>query len=119
MPRSSGVPGAGVPRNTGSRHPVEPPRKRKRSPSDERRDDARSARHTEAQIESKVHERHEAWSERDPLARRHMPAAERHIASDELPAKDWTRPDRTERLGDQIADLYVDLKVVRVREERP
>lgn len=62
MPRSSGVPGAGVPRNTGSRHPVEPPtRKRKRSPSDERRDAARAARHTVEQIQVKAHTRHEAW----------------------------------------------------------
>lgn len=59
--RRSPVPGAGAP-VIRSRIP-EPtqPIKRKRSPSDQRRDAARAARHTLEQIHAKAHERHEAW----------------------------------------------------------
>lgn len=60
--RRSAVPGAGAPGNSGSRipEPTQKP-KRKRSPSDERRDAARAARHTVEQIQVKAHTRHEAW----------------------------------------------------------
>lgn len=45
----------------GSRNPEPSAKPRKRSPSDQRRDAARAARHTVEQIQVKAHKRHTAW----------------------------------------------------------
>lgn len=81
----------------GSGIPVEPsPRRRKRSPSDARRDQARAAEHR-LDVEKAVAARRDIRTERDPLARRHLlVVTERHIAADELLAKDRTRKARVE-----------------------
>jgi hypothetical protein len=63
--RLSAPPGA-FGADQGSRNPVEPSpasRKRKRSPSDTRRDQRRAARNTVNAIDETAHERHEAYLE--------------------------------------------------------
>lgn len=95
--RREAPPGAFGSRAQGSGVPVEPsPRKRKRSPSDARRDQAKAAKHERRSLERAVADRHDIRNERDPLARRHLPASEQHIDPEVLPAKDWTRPLRVE-----------------------
>lgn len=86
--RRSAPPGA-FSAEHGSRQvePFTPSRKRKVSPSDTRRKQARQAR----SLEQAVSDRRDIRSERDPLARRHLPQAERHIDPVELPARDLTR----------------------------
>lgn len=96
MPRSSGSAD-----NAGSRQ-VEPRKRRRTSPSDQRRKDERKRR----SLETAVRERHEIRNERNPLARRHMSAFERHIAPDELPAKDWTRKTRVEAVTTDVERAY-------------
>lgn len=90
----------------GSRNPEPSTKPRKRSPSDQRRDAARAEKHQRRGLETAVRERHEIRNERNPLARRHMPAAERHIAPDELPAKDWTRKTRVDDLTVDVEHAY-------------
>lgn len=48
--------------STGSRTPVAAKRRRRRSPSDERRSLRRQIEHVEQQIEDVAHQRHDTWS---------------------------------------------------------
>lgn len=57
-------------------------------------------------LEAAVAERRDIRNERDPLARRHLPAGERHIAPDELPARDWSRPFRVETATEDVDRAY-------------
>lgn len=57
-------------------------------------------------LENAVRDRHDIRNERNPLARRHLPAEERHIAPDELAAKDWTRPLRVETVTLDVDAAY-------------
>jgi hypothetical protein len=57
-------------------------------------------------LESAVRERHEIRNERNPLARRHMPLAEQHIAPDELPGKDRTRAHRVAAVTLDVDTAY-------------
>lgn len=72
------------------------PRKRKSTPSDERRKEARQRRG----LEQAVQDRHDLRNERNPLARRHL--ADAHIDPELLPAKDFTR-------GTRVAAVTVDV----------
>lgn len=74
------------------------PRKRKSSPSDERRKEARQRRG----LEQAVQDRHDLRNERNPLARRHLPKDQVHIDPELLPAKDFTR-------GTRVAAVTVDV----------
>lgn len=57
-------------------------------------------------LETAEREIREIRNEANPLARRHMPIEERHVAPDELAARDWTRPLRVEGVAADIAAAY-------------
>jgi hypothetical protein len=106
--RRSAPPGA-FGADQGSRHPVEPSpasRKRKRSPSDARRDQARAEKQQRRSLEVAVQDRRDIRNEREPLARRHLPASERHIAPDEMAGRDWTRKHRVEAVTVDVEAAY-------------
>lgn len=71
--------------------------------SKRKRSGSRGARR---KLEQAVRERMNIRNERDPLARRHMPAAERHIAPDEMPARDRSRPFRVEAVTLDVDRAY-------------
>lgn len=102
--RREAAPGAFGARASGSREvePATPPRRRKTTPSDQRRAEARQRRG----LEQAVQDRHDIRNERDPLARRHLPQGERHIAPDELPGRDWTRASRVESVTVDVEHAY-------------
>lgn len=102
--RRGEAPGAFGARAQGSRE-VEPsttPRKRRESPSDLRRKEERERRG----VEQSVADRRDIRNERDPLARRHLPAGQRHIDPDLLPARDASRPQRVQAVTVDVERAY-------------
>lgn len=66
----------------------------------------RSGRTQRRQLEAAVAERRDIRNERDPLARRHLPAVERHIDPDLLPARDASRPQRVKAVTVDVEHAY-------------
>lgn len=66
----------------------------------------RKARTQRRALETAVQDRRDIRNEREPLARRHLPAGERHIDPDLLPAKDFTRARRVEAVTVDVEAAY-------------